>query len=219
VSHTPLRPASRMLAVRNQGQARPFRTADILSAGAGRGLARSATLTPAGKVSGKEPVALSERSLLVLALLRILFGFLWFQQLAWKMPPTFGGLRPDVEREVHYAILPGYREVVQQVFLAHFTALGVGVWTAELLVGLLLLFGLFTRLGGVLALVLSIQLFVGIAYAPGEWYWAYVMLLMLSTLLVVVPTGRRLGFDQALHPWLTRHSSTSRLARVLLRAV
>lgn len=165
------------------------------------------------------PVTLGEGGLVTLALARLLFGFLWFQQLAWKMPPDFGGLRQDVEREVHFAIVPAYREVVQQVFLAHFTVLGVGVWTAELLVGLALLFGVFTRLGALLALVLSIQLFLGIAYAPGEWYWAYVMLLMLSVLLVVVPTGRRLGFDQVLHPWLTQRRSSSRLARWLAWAV
>ncbi len=163
------------------------------------------------------PVTLGEGSLVTLALVRLLFGFLWFQQLAWKMPPDFGGLRQDVEREVHYAILPGYREVVQQVFLAHFTVLGVGVWTAELLVGLSLLLGIFTRLGAGLSLVLAIQLFLGIAYAPGEWYWAYVMLLMLSALLVVVPSGRRLGCDQVLHLWLTQRSSSSRLARLLAR--
>ncbi len=178
---------------------------------------------PVGKGSPSQadsvPVTLSERSLLALALLRMLFGFLWFQQLAWKMPPTFGGLRQDVEREVHYTILPGYRQVIEQVFLAHFTVLGVGIWTAELLVGLSLLFGLFTRLGALLALVLSLQLFVGIAYAPNEWYWAYVMLLLLSMCLVAVPAGRRLGIDQVLHPWLTRHNRSSRLARLLAWAV
>lgn len=179
--------------------------------------------TPLGRTTPSQrdsaPVTLGEGSLVTLALVRVLFGFLWFQQLAWKMPPDFGGLRQDVEREVHYAIVPAYREVVQQVFLAHFTVLGVGIWTAELLVGLSLLFGVFTRLGAGLSLVLSIQLFLGIAYAPGEWYWAYVMLLMLSALLVVVPTGRRLGFDQVLHPWLTQRGISSRLARLLARAV
>jgi hypothetical protein len=32
---------------------------------------------------------LSERSLTLLALVRIFVGLLWFQQLAWKMPSTF----------------------------------------------------------------------------------------------------------------------------------
>jgi uncharacterized membrane protein YphA (DoxX/SURF4 family) len=164
-------------------------------------------------------VTLSERSLVSLALVRIFFGFLWFQQLAWKMPPDFAGLRPDVLREVHATILPGYSSIIQNVFLTHFLVLGASIWIAELLVGISLLFGLFTRLGAALALLLSIQLFVGIAYAHGEWYWAYVMLLMLSLTLLAVPTGRRLSIDQVLWPRFSRAAKTSRLARRLLRVV
>ena len=161
-------------------------------------------------------VTLSERSLISLALVRLFFGFLWFQQLGWKMPPDFAGLRPDVEREVRYTILPGYSSIIQHVFLAHFSLLGAGIWTAELLVSLSLLFGLFTRLGAVLALLLSAQLYVGIAYAPGEWYWAYGMLLMLSLCFVVLPAGRRLGFDQVLRPWLAQHAQKRYVARLLI---
>lgn len=162
------------------------------------------------------PVTLSERSLVTLALVRLFFGFLWFQQLSWKMPPDFGGLRADVRREVQHTILPGYSTIIQNVFLTHFSILGACVWAAEFLVAVLLLFGLFTRLGALLALVLSIQLYVGIAYAPGEWYWGYGMLLMLSFVLLAVPAGRRLGFDQALWPRLSQAAKTSRLARLLL---
>ncbi|HEY7347076.1 MAG TPA: TQO small subunit DoxD [Ktedonobacterales bacterium] len=164
-------------------------------------------------------VTLGERSLLTLALVRIFFGFLWFQQLAWKMPPDFGGLRTDVEREVQHTILPGYSTIIQHVFLAHFSVLGAGIWAAEFLVGMSLLFGLFTRLGVLLALILSIQLYVGIAYAPGEWYWGYGMLLMLSLVLLAAPAGRRLGVDQILWPRLNQIAKTSRPARLLLRFV
>jgi thiosulfate dehydrogenase (quinone) large subunit len=164
------------------------------------------------------PVTLSERSLVTLALVRLFFGFLWFQQLSWKMPPDFSGLRTDVRREVQHTILPGYSTIIQNVFLTHFSILGTCVWAAEFLVAMLLLFGLFTRLGALLALVLSIQLYVGIAYAPGEWYWGYGMLLMISLTLLAVPTGRRLGLDQMLLPWLNQKARNSRLAR-LLRAL
>jgi|SRR5579859_2429162 len=165
------------------------------------------------------PVTLSERSLVALALVRLWFGFLWFQQLGWKMPPTFGGLHTDVEREVAHTILPGYSRLIQTVFLTHFSLLGNSIWAAELLVGLCLIFGVFTRLGALLALLLSLQLYVGIAYAPGEWYWAYGMLLMLSLCLIAVPAGRRLGFDQVLQPRLTQAARTNRLARLLVRLV
>jgi thiosulfate dehydrogenase [quinone] large subunit len=161
-------------------------------------------------------VRLSERSLISLSLVRIFFGFLWFQQLGWKMPPDFAGLRPDVVREVHYTILPGYSHIVQQVFLAHFSLLGTSLWAAEFLVSLSLLFGLFTRLGALLAWLLSVQLYVGIAYAPGEWYWSYGMLLLLSLVFVAVPAGRRLGGDQVLWPWLAKRAKAHPWARLLV---
>lgn len=160
------------------------------------------------------PVTLSERSLTVLALVRIFFGLLWLQQLSWKMPPSFGGLRSYVEKEVHYTFVPGYSFILKNVFLAHFSLLGAGVWSAELLVGLLLSFGLFTRLGALLAIVLSTQLYIGLAYAPGEWYWTYGMLILLGLAVAAVPAGRRMGIDQWLVAPLQRAAQNNRPARL-----
>jgi thiosulfate dehydrogenase [quinone] large subunit len=161
------------------------------------------------------PVTLSEGSLIALALARIFFGLLWFQQIAWKMPPDFGGLRTDVLREIRYTILPGYSSIIQNVFLTHFSILGAFIWTAELLVGVSLLLGLFSRLGAALSLLLSMQLYVGIAYAPGEWYGAYGLLLMLSLVLVALPAGRRLGIDHILWNRFSQAAQTRRLARLV----
>jgi uncharacterized membrane protein YphA (DoxX/SURF4 family) len=151
---------------------------------------------------------------MLLAFVRIFFGLLWLQQLSWKMPPTFGGLRPYVEKEVHYTFIPGYSFILKNVFLAHFSLLGAGVWSAELLVGLLLLFGFFTRFGALLAIVLSTQLYIGLAYAPGEWYWTYGMLILLGLAVAAVPAGRRLGLDQLLVSPLHDAAQRNRRARI-----
>jgi thiosulfate dehydrogenase [quinone] large subunit len=140
-----------------------------------------------------------------MALVRIFFGLLWFQQLAWKMPPTFGGLRRYVENEAQHTFVPGYSVILTNVFLAHFSLLGTGVWIAELLVAITLLFGIFTRFGALLALLLSVQLYVGLAYAP----------VLLALTLVAVPAGRRLGIDQLLLPRMQRAARVSRLARLV----
>ncbi|HEV2660374.1 MAG TPA: hypothetical protein VGU68_07205, partial [Ktedonobacteraceae bacterium] len=55
---------------------------------------------------------------------------------------------------------------------------------------------------------------VGLAYAPGEWYWTYGMLVLLALSLVAVPAGRRLGIDQLLAPRLQHAARASRLARL-----
>ena len=115
--------------------------------------------------------------------------------------------------------VPGYSAILTNVFLAHFSLLGAGIWTAELLVGITLLFGLFTRFGALLAALLSVQLYIGLAYAPGEWYWTYGMLVLLALALVAVPAGRRMGIDQLLAPRLQHAARTSRLARFMSRFV
>ncbi|HEX6477467.1 MAG TPA: hypothetical protein VF043_01385 [Ktedonobacteraceae bacterium] len=162
-----------------------------------------------------DPITLSEGSLVVLAVVRLLVGLLWFQQLFWKLPPTFSGLHSYVVREGQYTFLPGYGSLIQHVFLPNFLLLGAFTWTAELLVALTLLFGVFSRFGALLSIVLALQLYVGLAYAPGEWYWTYGMLVLLGVALAAVPTGRRLGVDQWLEPRLKAAAQSNRMARFL----
>jgi thiosulfate dehydrogenase [quinone] large subunit len=170
------------------------------------------------------PITLSERSMTGLALIRMFVGYLWFQQLFWKMPPDFRGLYPYIIRESQHTIIPGYGYILQHTFLAGctslsapagctaFVPLAAGVWTAELLVSISLLFGLFTRFGAMLATILSLQLYVGLAYS--EWIWTYGMLVLLALVLVAVPAGRRLGADQWLAPRLQTAGQHHRIARI-----
>ncbi len=160
-------------------------------------------------------VTLGEGSLLVLAIVRVFLGYLWFQQLFWKLPPSFAGLRSYVVREGQYTFVPGYSFIIQHVFLPNFVLLGAGTWTAEFLVAMSLLFGVFSRLGALLSLALALQLYVGLAVAPGEWYWTYGMLIMLAIVFVAIPAGRRLGFDQLLAPRLYATTNETRLVRLL----
>ncbi len=161
------------------------------------------------------PITLSERSITGLALIRIFVGYLWFQQLSWKMPPTFKGLHPYLVKEGMHTILPGYSYIIQHVFLPNFILLAAGVWTAELLVSLCLIFGIFTRFGALLSVLLSLQLFFGLAFARGEWYWTYGMLVLLGLAIATVPAGRRFGFDQFIAPRLQAAASNNRIARFL----
>lgn len=175
--------------------------------------------------TGNAPVMLSERSITGFALIRIFVGYLWFQQLFWKLPPTFAGLYGYIVSESHHAIIPGYGALLQHTFLAGctsataptgctlFVPLAACVWTAELLVALSLMFGLFTRFGAILSSILALQLYVGLAYT--DWIWTYGMLVLLGLGLVAIPAGRRLGVDQWLEQRLRLSTQTSRVARVL----
>ena len=177
------------------------------------------------RAASRTPVTLSERSITGFALIRIFVGYLWFQQLFWKLPPTFAGLYGYIVRESQHAIIPGYGALLQHTFLAGctsttapvgctlFVPLAACVWTAELLVSLSLMFGLFTRFGAILSTILALQLYIGLAYT--EWIWTYGMLVLLGLGLVAIPAGRRLGIDQWLEPRLRQTAHTGRVARIL----
>jgi hypothetical protein len=169
------------------------------------------------------PITLSERSITGLALIRIFVGYLWFQQLFWKMPPDFAGLYPYIVRESQHTIIPGYGYILQHTFLSGctslhtasgctlFVPLAAGVWIAELIVALSLMFGFFTRFGAILGSVLAFQLYVGLAYT--EWIWTYGMLVLLCLTLTAIPAGRRLGLDQWFAPRLQVAAKNNSLAR------
>ena len=184
-------------------------------------------VTRAKESSSSIPITLSERSMTGLALIRIFVGYLWFQQLFWKMPPDFAGLYPYIIRESQHTIIPGYGSILQHTFLnsctslhtasgcTFFVPLAAGVWIAELIVAISLMFGVFTRFGAILGTILAAQLYVGLAYAPGEWLWTYGMLVLLCLVFTAVPAGRRLGVDQWLAPRLQAVGSSNRFARFM----
>src|SRR5438874_7385793 len=181
--------------------------------------------TNAKESSIHPPITLSERSITGFALIRIFVGYLWFQQLFWKMPPNFAGLYPYIIRESQHTIIPGYGYILQHTFLSGcsslhstsgctlFVPLAAGVWIAELIVATSLMFGVFTRFGAILGTVLAAQLYVGLGYS--DWYWTYGMLVLLCLALTAIPAGRRLGFDQWLTPRLREAANSNRLARLL----
>lgn len=173
---------------------------------------RSETSITPGSVqeqdASRAPIMLGESSMLIIALVRIFVGYLWFQQLSWKLPPTFGGLHTFVVREVGGAFIPGYGAVVQNVLLPNFGLLGTFTFMAELLISISLMFGLFSRFGAILATIMALQLYVGLSNT--EWYWTYGMLVLLAVVLLPLPTGRRLGVDQWLAPRLRAIASNSR---------
>ena len=174
-------------------------------------------------IRSTSPITLSEWSINGLALIRIFVGYLWFQQLFWKMPPDFAGLYPYIVRESLHTIIPGYGFILQHTFLLSCTnmqtaagctlyvPLAAGVWSAELIVAISLMFGLFTRAGALLGSLLAIQLYVGLAYT--EWIWTYGMLVLLCLALTAIPAGRRLGFDQWFAPGLQTAAKSHRVAR------
>ena len=149
---------------------------------------------------------------------RVTIGYLWFTQLLWKLPPTFG-CPPNfaVTTDIHartsglcdwvgimtlYSKWPLQASLVKSLVVPNLAWMGWIIWLMEAFVAVTLILGLFTRLGGLAGLIQAINLYIGVTAAPGEWYWTYGMLAILSLLFLAVPAGRILGLDVWLRPRL-----------------
>lgn len=150
---------------------------------------------------------------------RIIIGVLWFQQLLWKLPPDFGctpagdqGLCDWLNREIQNPAIPVYADLVRNVVQPNLGILGWLVWLAEAGIAVSLLLGLLTRLGGLIGFAQAMNLLIGLAAVPGEWYWSYVMLAMFCLLFALTGAGRWLGIDGYL---LSHRRISGPLARLL----
>ena len=134
---------------------------------------------------------------------RILIGILWFYSLRWKLPPDFvpesgPGLMDWLQLEVQHPAFSFYGDFIASVVIPNFTLFAWIIFLAELLVGLSLLTGTMTRLGGIVGLLLALNLGIGLLEVPGEWPWSYIMLAMWQGTFVILGAGRVLGLDALL---------------------
>jgi len=177
---------------------------------------------------------------------RLVLGYLFFTQLWWKAPPTFGcpadfafaqevdgklkstsGLCDWIGRESVYAQKSrsfflanldnkGEPEIALNVsaltrangaFIDSFIKpnirwFGYVVFTMESFIALSMILGLFSRLGGLVAIAMSAQLMIGLSGTPGEWEWIYHLMVALSIVMFALAPGRFFGLDVWLRPKL-----------------
>ena len=81
---------------------------------------------------------------------------------------------------------------------------GYIIWAMEAFIFASLFFGLFSRLGGLVALAQSGQLMIGLAgiSSPFEWEWSYHLMVVLSLIILAFAPGRYFGLDTLLRPRL-----------------
>jgi hypothetical protein len=186
---------------------------------------------------------------IAMLLARLTLAYLFFTQLWWKVPPSFGcpadyavtaaGASGPVKRtsglcdwigvEAAWSDKPhpilaadlssingprlsvdiGFLAAGNGLFLKNFAIpnirwFGYFVFGMESFIFFSLFFGLFSRVGGLVALAQSLQLWIGLAGigSPPEWEWSYNWLIPLSLLMIAYPAGRFLGLDALLYPRL-----------------
>ena len=109
--------------------------------------------------------------------------------------------------------------LLDNLFIPQIRVFGWLVWLTEFWVFLSMLLGLFTRLGGLAAFGISMQLYIGLANVPRpfEWEWTYGYLVLLSLAILGTAAGRIFGIDGILRPKLVGSAERgNRLAKLAL---
>ena len=188
----------------------------------------------------------------VIVIGRLALAYLFFTQLFWKMPPTFGcppdfsfttgaveGGRVQLQRtsglcdwigiEAVWSTQPrpffvanldnqGAPEIaidlgwaarlnglfLENVVMPNIRWFGWLIWGAEAFIFVSMLLGLFTRLGGLVAIGISAQLMIGLGgiSTPYEWEWIYKQMVVISVMMFGLTVGRIWGVDAWLRPRL-----------------
>jgi uncharacterized membrane protein YphA (DoxX/SURF4 family) len=128
---------------------------------------------------------------LPMALARVSLGVLWLSNLPSKIPVGSscgvhgnGVLCTGMQTMAAHSIIGPYGQFIRAVVLPHYRFFALLTLSVEWLAGMLLLFGFCTRVGAALGLAQSLNLFVGLAFAPGEWVWPYALMALLHLLIL-----------------------------------
>lgn len=176
-------------------------------------------------VSRTSPVGLTGEanlgSSIAFLVTRIVLGLLWIQNSGWKTPPDFGrnaegGLFKFTRFAVEHEVFAPYAFVVRELILPNFIVFGWVVLIVEATLGAFLLLGLATRLWALVGVAQSLAIALSVLNAPGEWSWAYYLMIAAHLAIFAAAAGRYWGLDAVLRPAWER--SDSRLARLLLKA-
>lgn len=147
----------------------------------------------------------------IMAGVRIVLGVMWLTNLGWKVPPNFGIVRNYTAEAVEHPFAAPYSWLVEEVILPNFVPFGWSVLLIESLLAVLLLLGLFTRAAALIGVVQSAAIGMSVALAPGEWPWAYYLMIAAHLAVFATAAGRVWGLDGLMRPLVADRSG--RLAR------
>jgi thiosulfate dehydrogenase [quinone] large subunit len=158
----------------------------------------------------------------LLAVVRIGVGLLWLQNVGWKTPPAFGrgdppdGLYLSASYAVSNPVLAPFAWLMERFVLPNFTFFGWMVLLVEAALGAFLVIGLATRFWALIGIAQTVVIALSVLNAPHEWYWSYLLMLLVHVALFATAAGRYAGLDGLLRPeW---ELSRSWAARWMVRA-
>ena len=129
-------------------------------------------------------------------LFRTLVGTMWFQGSLWKLPlPVAGGFQYWTAQLAENSFIPAHAALVRDVLLPHIDILDPLVYAAETVMAMSLMLGFAVPAAGLLAIVFTLNLWVGLYHNNAEWPWEYVFIIIAHGFFMLDHAGRSLGLD------------------------
>jgi hypothetical protein len=132
-----------------------------------------------------------------------LAGLLWLSSVSWKVPPDFGEtadrcsrLCGFVQDGIAHPVVPPAGWILDNVVEPQLALFGWITLLTEAALAALLISGRHLRVAAVLGVAQSLAIGLTVANGPGEWYWAYLLMVglhlaVLSYAPVLRPTSPR----------------------------
>lgn len=162
----------------------------------------------------------SRLSAWLIAATRVGVALMWIDNASWKVPPDFGrdgspsGLYRWTLGGVEHEVLAPWARFVEHVVVPNFALFGWAVLIIEASLGAFLLIGLFTRAFALLGVAQSLAITFSVLNTPHEWFWAYLLMILIHLMLFATAAGRFGGMDGALRPlWAARPGRLHRLMK------
>ena len=174
---------------------------------------------PAGAHIGTDLERLAQWALVALVTLRIAGSWNWINGAFFgkdkKIAPDFlsgAGVTSRVESFFGKsgALYPSIADFLNTTVVNNAAFFGWLILAGELVAGICLLLGLFTRLGGLAATLSAVLNFMAAAGGGGDSIGQNYLLLLLGLIFMVVPAGRYIGLDGVL-----QRRSNARILRIL----
>lgn len=157
-----------------------------------------------------------------LAVFRLAVGLMLVDMALQKAPwvitdgHRYGWLYGWLQKEVAHPTFDAYQRFLEHVVLPNFSLFGALAFAAEVGLGVSLVFGLFTVLGGIGGALWHVNIALGSYRVPGEWGWIWMLLIFLPLVFAEARAGRRFGIDGLLRRLLAApQQPRSGLRRVL----
>lgn len=132
-------------------------------------------------------------------LMRATTAGLWYQGSIWKLPlPVSGAFMNWTEQLANYTVLPYEAWSVEHIFLPGSAVLQPMVYLFEVFLTVSLLLGVVVRFAGVMAMLFTAHLWLGLYNDPTEWAWTYGAIIAAHGMFAVTEAGRSLGLDNLL---------------------